>query len=224
MPTTTARIQFIPLAIRSFLQQDYPLKELVIIDDGNGSVGNILPLSQEIKYHHFSSRFPSLGEKRNHACSLSEGEIILHWDDDDWYAPDWISRQASVLEKEEAAICGLNKLWFYRPIDDKCWQYTYNYHKQPWVAGATLAYRKNVWEQRPFEKMNIGEDNLFVWDQKLKVVAHNYEDGFVSILHAKNTSPKHTQDHQWKHIPLATIRNILGPDFKDYQRFHHEPQ
>lgn len=42
MPTTD-RPQFVPRAIRCFLAQEHPEKELVIVDDGAGTIRDLVP-------------------------------------------------------------------------------------------------------------------------------------------------------------------------------------
>lgn len=217
MPTSAARKDFIPLAVAYFLRQDYANAELIVLDDGEESVESLIPGTERIRYVRPPGSFSSLGDKRNHACKLAKGEIILHWDDDDWYAPDWISRQVATLESQQADICGLNTLYFFNPALGQAWKYVYSYNKHPWVAGATLAYRKSVWEQQPFRSVDVGEDNQFVWYTKARTVAHEHTEGFVSILHGNNTSPKHTHDAQWNPFPVAEIARILGDDFDRYR-------
>jgi glycosyltransferase involved in cell wall biosynthesis len=217
MPTTTGRIFFLPLAIAYFLRQDFVHAELVIIDDSpQDEIRNIIPVSDKIRYIHHPSRFSSVGSKRNYACAQSRGTIILHWDDDDWYASDWITRQVHTLLSNDADICGLNNLNFFNPVTDSAWHYIYNYNPDPWVAGATLAYQKGHWEKHPFKDMNVGEDNDFVWNTGARIAAQTYTDGFVSILHDNNTSPKHTYDAQWKPQSVTEIKRILCDDFFSY--------
>jgi len=45
MPTAN-REKFIPLAVKYFQRQDYPNKELVVLDDGNKPVKHLLPDEQ----------------------------------------------------------------------------------------------------------------------------------------------------------------------------------
>lgn len=205
-----------PMAIQYFLRQDYPGAELLILDDATTPMAELWPAEAPILYHYGAGPFSSLGAKRNYACSLAAGEIIMHLDDDDWYAPDWISRQVHILKAASADICGLSELNFYKPQQALSWRYQYSYASKPWVAGATMAYWKSVWEQRPFSDRHIGEDNHFVWSAKGKVVAHDYIAGFVSLLHDNNTSPKYTSNHQWQLQDVSGIKDILGPDFTRY--------
>ena len=217
MPTSIARQQFIPLAIGYFLRQDYSHAELLIVDDGTPSLEHMIPVLPGIRYIHVPEKCSSIGAKRNDACALARGSIILHWDDDDWYAPDWISRQVNILESSQAGITGLSSLHFFNPASARCWLYTYSYNKQPWVAGATMAYLKTVWEQQAFPDVRVGEDNAFVWGTGAKVVAHDYTDGFVSILHSRNTSPKLTSNQQWEKTDLMVVQRILGEDMEAYK-------
>jgi len=45
-----------------------------------------------------------VGAKRNLACDLANGDIIVHWDDDDWMA-DWrLSYQVEQLMRAEQGV------------------------------------------------------------------------------------------------------------------------
>ena len=89
MPTFNRRA-FIPLALKRFLAQDYPNKELVIVDDGAEAIGNLVNAVPGVRYIRLNQRL-SIGAKRNLACREARGELIAQWDDDDWYAPDRLS-------------------------------------------------------------------------------------------------------------------------------------
>src|SRR5262249_33338037 len=92
MPTTSDRRAFVPQAIRSFLRQDYPRCELLVLDDGTTPVADLVPPDDRIRYvRHVSKR--TIGAKRNIACEQARGDLIVHWDDDDWYPPTRVSRQ-----------------------------------------------------------------------------------------------------------------------------------
>lgn len=207
MPTSN-RAGFVTQALRYFLAQDYPHKELIILDDGSESVAQLIPRHPNIRYIRKNAKSP-IGAKRNEACRMAKGEIIVHWDDDDWYAPDWISRQVVCLHETGADVCGLANVLFYDRRIDKAWKYVYD-GSPAWVAGATLAYRRETWLAHPFDEIQIGEDNAFVWKSGGKVAAHDHLRGFVSFIHPGNTSPKHTQNRRWRDFPVEEVRDILA--------------
>ena len=105
MPTYNRRL-FVPQAIKYFLRQDYPHKELIIVDDGADKVEDLIPAHEQIKYLRLEHR-ASIGAKRNLAVGQSRGEIVVHWDDDDWYAENRISVQVQPLLEERAEVSGL---------------------------------------------------------------------------------------------------------------------
>jgi len=207
MPTAD-RIDFAIWAVQRFLRQDYPARELVIIDDGQEPVADRLPSDPRIRVLRRAPRL-SVGAKRNLGAEHARGEILCHWDDDDWSADDWISRQVKALGNN--ACTGLRELYFYDPRDARAWLYRYEDDGRPWVAGGTLCYRKSLWQQHRFPETDVGEDTLFVWGlDHDRVVAHQGRDGFVASIHAGNTSPKLTETRFWKPCPVATVREIMG--------------
>src|ERR1700737_3428109 len=123
MPTANRR-RFVPEAIRYFLAQDYPNKELIVIDDGAAAVADLMPEDERIRY----IRLPCntvLGEKRNRAADEARGEVIVHWDDDDWNAPWRLGYQIEELQTSGADLCGLAQILFYAPAEQRAWEYVY---------------------------------------------------------------------------------------------------
>lgn len=200
MPTAN-RQKYIPLAIQHFLEQDYPRKELVIIDDGKQSIASLLPKDPQINYF-YTEALGTIGAKRNFACAHATGVIIIHMDDDDYFAPDWISRQVNFLINSEADICGIEHVHFFSPITDTLWLGTALNRNNPsvpqWLNGATLAYWKSFWQLHPFEDRQTAEDDKFVTKTGAKVFAHDYIDGCVVILHQHNTTTKYFEEAKHK--------------------------
>src|SRR5689334_4653100 len=117
MPTANRRV-FIPRAVAYFFRQDYPERELLIIDDGSDPVEDLIPADARIRYIRTAPGM-SLGAKRNFACEQARGDIIAHWDDDDWHAPRRLSTQVNALLEHDAEVCGLDQLLFYEPDTDR---------------------------------------------------------------------------------------------------------
>ena len=121
MPTANRR-SFVPAAIRMFLAQDYPQKELLIIDDGADCIEDLVPAQPQIRY--IRRQGPDLiGHKRNIACEIAHGDIIVHWDDDDWYAPWRLAYQVEALESGGLDICGVGSAFFVDAAMRRAWEY-----------------------------------------------------------------------------------------------------
>src|SRR5262245_16796280 len=121
MPTANRRI-FASQAIEYFLRQDYARKELIVVDDGSDSLADLMPERAEVRYLRLPRPTP-LGIKRNLACQASTGELIAHWDDDDWMSPERLSRQVAALLDADADVCGVRDLLHYRVHAGEAWLY-----------------------------------------------------------------------------------------------------
>jgi glycosyltransferase involved in cell wall biosynthesis len=215
MPTANRRA-FVPQAIRYFLAQDYPNKELVILDDGSDSVADLVPEDPQIRYLRLTGK-RTLGDKRNECVEASRGEIILHWDDDDWQAPHRIRYQVEALLQSGAEACGSSTLLFYEPSTGCAWRYVYPAGQRFWLSGNTLCYRRSFWFSNRFPSVNVGEDARFVWsgrpERMLRLEDAPYH---VGLIHPNNASPKQTTGVYWQPHSVEEIRRLLGTDWTFY--------
>lgn len=216
MPTFNRR-RFVPQAIRYFLSQDYPERELLILDDGDESVSDLMPKDSRIRYFRLE-RTTVLGEKRNLACEEARGEIIAHWDDDDWMAAWRLSYQVKSLIEQRADACGLAHLLFYQPESDRAWQYFYERGGRTWIAGGTLCYTRTFWRQNPFPAIGVGEDTRFVWaNHGGEIIEHPNPSFYIAMIHDSNSSPKWTSSSRYRPHPVREIRELLGEDCAFYK-------
>jgi glycosyltransferase involved in cell wall biosynthesis len=211
MPTYNRR-PFIPHAIEYFLRQDYEPRELIVVDDGDDQVANLMPEDARVRYLPLKRRL-TVGEKRNLACEQARGEIIAHWDDDDWHAPHRLRYQVEHLRKEKAEVCGIKTLLFYDIVNQQAWRYTHPADRRFWLAGSTLCYRRIFWVHHPFVPINVGEDACFVWSSpQSHMIALPDFTFHVGIIHAGNVSPKKTRSAAWCRIPVETIQWLIKDD------------
>lgn len=212
MPTFNRR-QFVPLAVRWFLAQDWPERELIIVDDGTQPVEDLLPQDPRIRYVRLERRH-SVGAKRNLACQSARGELIVHWDDDDWSAPHRLRYQATSLLDAGASVCGLTRVYYHQPATDRSWQYIYPPGQRPWVSGNTLCYTKSFWGRNPFPDINVGEDARFLWsDPSRKLLVLDDPSFFVACIHDANVDPKRVHHRYWHPHPTDTVRALMGDAF-----------
>lgn len=163
MPTYNRR-RFVPQALALFLRQDYPRRELLVVDDGSDPVGDLIPGDPRIRYLRLTGQ-RSIGAKRNLACEQARGEIILLWDDDDWYADNRISYQAAPLLAGRADADGLAESLVMDLPTARFWRCTTTLHNRMFVHGivsGTLAFRRRYWEQGArFPHVSLAEDAAF---------------------------------------------------------------
>jgi len=217
MPTFDRR-SFVPQAIRYFLRQDYPAKELIVVDDGPEPVADLLPPDPRVVYHRLERR-TVLGAKRNLACDLARGSFIAHWDDDDWASPQRLSVQLDALTEGDADVCGVASLLCYDPASSSAWRFTWPDGRRPWAAGNSLCFAKDLWARSPFPEVAIGEDTRFVFSPAVRRVADvRASDCVVGIIHRRITAPKSVRGAHWSPRPVREVADLLGDDMAFYRR------
>jgi GT2 family glycosyltransferase len=164
MPTCNRGI-YANQAIRFFSEQDYPERELIIVDDGNEWIAGDVPTVPNVRVIKLARR-ASIGEKRNIAVRESRGEFIVHWDDDDWYGRSRISYQLAPLLADDADITGLDTPFVYDLRRNQFWLIDEKLHARMMVldvTGGTLAYCKAFWQSvAGYPEISLAEDAAFL--------------------------------------------------------------
>lgn len=95
--------RWIAQAIRSALEQTYPNKEVIVIDDG--STDNSLGIIKKYgDFIHWETQTNHGGNStRNRLLALSTGDWVQYLDADDYLLPDKIERQVQVLAQGSQA-------------------------------------------------------------------------------------------------------------------------
>ncbi len=215
MPTYNRRL-FVPYAFRYFLRQDYPNKELIVVDDGTDSIKDLVPDHPTIRYIRPAGKI-ILGEKRNYCVRQSKGNLIMHWDDDDWMSPHRIRYQVQALLAHQAEVCGLQQMLYYELQTGKGWMYQYPKNWRAWLAGGSLLYTRSFWEKGPFPNMQVASDTQFIWTKKMNsfVALPDYKI-YLALIHGHNTSPKITGNAVWKPYEVSDIEKIVADDWPMY--------
>jgi glycosyltransferase involved in cell wall biosynthesis len=207
---TRDRPHFVTQAIRYFARQDYPRRELVVVDTGLAAA----PLAVDDRVRRIRPDDQlTVGAARNLGAAAAHGDIIVHWDDDDWIGPHRLSRTVEHLETTGSLVTGLGQLVCYRPHHGDAWRYTPLAGDPPFLAGGTLAYRRSAWQRHPFPPLAIGEDAAFVGALEPGDVTALPDDGwYVALIHAGNTAPKNLADPRWSEVAIGEVADRIHAD------------
>jgi len=150
---TYDRPELLEEAIYCFLQQTYPHKELIILNDR--AEQTIIFDHPLVKVHNLKTRFTNTGEKRRHCASLATGDYLQFWDDDDihlpWHMDDCLHRLQFFTKK----ISRAQNYWL-NLADNKYFLKTCK-----WVH--TLTIHKNIyWSVDGHESATRNEDIRFI--------------------------------------------------------------
>lgn len=117
MMVTKNRPELAKRALQCFLRQTYPVKELVILDDGEDVLlENVVRGLEDkrVKFFRIPSTGKTLGELRNAALALTRGEYVCQWDDDDLSDPQRLEVQMAAILVHDVDACLLQRhiVWF----------------------------------------------------------------------------------------------------------------
>ena len=96
--------EFLPSALASLAQQDYPAYEVIVIDDGSTEPSSLETfrtlrrLYPSFRFFEQSNR--GIGATRNYGLKLARGEYYLPFDSDNIAHPQMISRFVTALQRQ----------------------------------------------------------------------------------------------------------------------------
>lgn len=200
---TKDRRQWLPKAIECFQSQTYTNKELLIVADGE-DVKDLVPADARIRLLQITSGF-LIGAKRNYGVGRANGDIVAHWDDDDYSSSVRLADQVNRMQSENKAVTGYHTMRF---TDGANWWLYKGYPN--YALGTSLCYHKQWALDHPFQQVQIGEDNEFNRsannaNQFISVTAGETPENELmhASIHDGNTSTKPIDRKTLHWLPLA---------------------
>lgn len=219
--TCTNRLSYLRNLLHNYSRQYHPKKELIIIVNDNK-----IPLTPykrlaknlrniqvfRVAGHH------SLGACLNYAVKKTKYSYIAKFDDDDYYAPYYLTESLQAFHKTNADILGKRAHYMYlRGSKTLILRFPHDENRPVTkLPGATLVIKRDVLNKVQFPNRNVGEDDLFCIRSKRKgyKVYSAGKYNFVAIRR------KNSSNHTWiisdKEL-LAHHRKI--PYVQNYKRF-----
>lgn len=164
--------------------------------------------SQSYKNHEWltDSEPGTIGEKRNRLCEKAKGEIIVHFDSDDWYGPEYIASCVAHILTTGGDVTGIKDAYFLDEEKQRAWLYEYK-GSQPYVIGSGMMYRRSVWERNHFKAINEGEDMHFLTNAG-KIKPHGNVLSMFARIHGDNTA-SHNAVNVFKPVPYQDARGLF---------------
>mmetsp|Transcript_62047 Transcript_62047/g.192188 ORF Transcript_62047/g.192188 Transcript_62047/m.192188 type:complete len:905 (-) Transcript_62047:60-2774(-) len=214
-PTTDSRHHFHEVLWQVFEAQTWPDKELVIVETYTHKYSEFFhelarrdPRVVYVRFQRPAGEDWSIGLKRNIGAHLATGELIVNFDDDDIYAPVYISSMAAVLEDRSLQAVKLSSWFIYDQstckfsfCDPIAWglangkdenhedvrQWAYGY-------GFSYVFRRRAGLELMYADINLGEDFNFITQLQQRrgaACVSLFHDDFgicLHIQHGGNTS------------------------------------
>ncbi|WP_440960177.1 glycosyltransferase family 2 protein [Paenibacillus nitricinens] len=137
----------------------------------------------------------SLGFCLNFGVQLAKYSYIAKFDDDDYYATNYLTYSMQTLHKSKADIIGKRAHYMYLN-DKKLLLLSYSSMENKHVTnlqGATLLVKRNVFQQISFPERNRGEFVKFCSD----CAAHGFKIYVGNKYNFAAIRRKNSKDHTW---------------------------
>lgn len=198
---TRGRHQLARLAIASFLQQTYPKRELVVVDDDSDSrlsdwiEAQASPLVRLVR---LPDRGCPLGELRNLAVEQARGAYVCQWDDDDLSDPVRLEVQLQTLmgTGSQASLLARWMIWW--PQRQRLALSCY----RDWEG--SLLCQRSLMPQYP-ARLRRGEDTVLLNRllRSIRLARIDLPRLYLYVVHGANTFEASHFDRHWQH---ATVR------------------
>jgi len=239
-----------PRLYEVFNDQTYENRELLILDDSATPSIFFLNLNDpKVRYYHTASR-STVGAKRNWLAENAKGQILAHFDDDDYYAPNYLTEMVSTLGDSDMiklssfylfsithqafAYWDLNlvaplhfRLESLRPVELFQTDMMKPDERELWQLknllgyGFSCVYRKSLWRRVPFLDSRHGEDFHFV-EAAMEAGAYVRMQQDINGL---ALVIRHLTDNSIVYpqyiLPPHTLKIIFGEKGKNYSEHHH---
>lgn len=86
---------YLPKAVESVVQQRYPKKEIIVVDDGSSD--DTASVCQQLPVTYVYQANAGLSAARNKGIQFSKGELLLFLDADDWLYPEALAINSRIL-------------------------------------------------------------------------------------------------------------------------------
>lgn len=160
----------------------------------------------------------SLGFCLNFGVQLAKYSYIAKFDDDDYYATNYLTDSMQTLHKSKADIVGKRAHFMYLN-DKKLLLVRYSHMENKYVTnlqGATLLIKRNVFQQISFPDRNRGECVKFCSD----CAAHGFKIYAGNKYNFAAIRRKNSKDHTWivsdKKLLSKSVKVIKVKNFKKY--------
>lgn len=219
--TCTNRQGYLNHLIANYKRQNHARKELVIVVNDNkiplAPYQRIAKKLRNVKVFRVPAHY-SLGACLNYAVKRTKYNYIAKFDDDDYYAPHYLKDGLQAFQRTHADVLGKRAHYMYlRGSKTLILRFPQDEHRPVTkLPGATLIFKRDVFNKVKFPDKNVGEDDLFCIRSKRK----GYKVYSGGKYHFAAVRRKNSSGHTWiiSDQELLAYHKII-PNVKDYKKF-----
>lgn len=204
----------------NFNRQKWANKELIIVL--NNDLLNANEWSKQVKANESISIYQlpesdSLGACLTFAVNKAKYDYIAKFDDDDYYAPRYLTEAMRVLRQTDADLVGKRSYYMYM-TDRKLLMLRHPSREHRWsprIGGGTIVGRKTVFQTIPFVNQKVGTAFKFVKDCH-KNGFRIYSSSRFNYTYLRRDNKNHTWNPGIKYFFETSKPVAVMSDYRNY--------
>lgn len=202
--TVTNKAGYLNNLFLNYKRQLWKTKELIIILNNNklnmSAYKNLSFGDRRVSVYRLPNKVP-LGVCLNYGVQRAKYGVIAKFDDDDYYAPLYLSEAMGKFRQTRADIVGKRKFYMYLEGSKKLLLASKSSSRS--VAGATIMFKKKLYPAVKFSRLRVGSDMRFLRDG----LNRGYKLRSTSQYHFAAVRRANQSSHTWKITP-KTLKNL----------------
>ena len=180
---TRNRRRFLPQALRCFQRQNYPNKELLVVDDSRRPCPELCLHVPGVRYIRLTRPTPT-GTKLNLAIEAARGDIVQKLDDDDFYRADFLATSVHHVPKRGLRTTIVTRCCFLILLRGDP---AVRHSGHGWTPGGAFCFHRSLWQRQPFREVARSEDSWLLHDTEARVIRICDAEQYIVVRHGRNT-------------------------------------
>lgn len=213
---TYERHAFLPYLARMLQRQTFPLDDIewIVVDDSRTTLQpwfDTHPIGKRLRrvcYVHLPHKEP-IGCKRNLTKTLARGDWMVHLDDDDYYAPNYVETVVDRFQGDDKPqLVGATSICLMYP-DSLFLQQSGPFHARH-TCGGIMSYTRKYAANHHFRNhAEKGEEPFFIDKNDVAQIGDSHNI-YMAFVHLRNTVPKHKVSR--RKVGLRWLDVVQHPD------------
>lgn len=225
--TSTNKPHFLDHMFGNYRRQVWPNKEwIIVLNMDKVNIKRYQAMASKyknIRVFQLPSR-QSLGQCLNFASKRAKHPYITRMDDDEYYAPYYLTGIMRSFRESKAALVG-KRAYFIHLNGSKLLLQRFYAQKRfvTILAGGTISYKKSVWKKVKFANLSLGEDVRFCLDCRRKGYKLYAGDKYNFCALRRKQQNTHTWKVSDREFINHRYTHIVRKNCTTYRKFVERP-
>lgn len=141
-----------------------------------------------VTYRAVRGTWPTVAQKQNATIGATRGRWVTLWDDDDWSAPDRLTKTFEAIAATGGDLIGVERIHYHELTSPD--RRTVEFTTPAVIVDGLVTFRRKLWEAAPFEVKSTSGDvgDWIVQRARAGATVRTTTFGYVAMIHGTNAT------------------------------------